>query len=300
MRELPSNKSFKPSALRYSNKPAERACQFVASATHVGLIQALGIKMTSARSKDDLVTAAAIGLLAYLSADVGHHVLGHGVACLALGGTINSISSVFVNCTIRGAVIDLAGPTANLVVGLAALALVAGRRYFPRSLSLFLLLAAAFNLFWFALQLVFSAATMTDDWAWPIHYYGIPNTGRYGMIAIGAVGYWLTVRAIGARLDFPSRSRAMYVVTSAWVAAGVIACVTAALDRHPSAAILQHAAPQSLLLAIGLLFTPSASPNNISDSSALVIARSWYWITAAAVASVLSVLFLGPGFAISL
>ena len=35
------NNSFKPNALRYSNKLAEKACQFVASATHVGLIQAL-------------------------------------------------------------------------------------------------------------------------------------------------------------------------------------------------------------------------------------------------------------------
>ena len=256
--------------------------------------------MNLARSKDDLATAAAIGLLAYLSADVAHHVFGHGVACLALGGKINSLSSVFVNCTLRGAVIDLAGPTANLVLGLAALALVAARRHFPRSLSLFLLLTAAFNLFWFELQLVFGAATRTDDWAWPIHYYGIPNIVRYGMIAIGALGYWFTVGAIGARLDFSSRSRARYVVTSAWVAAGAIACITAAFDHHPSAAILQHAAPQSLLLSIGLLFTPSVSSTHTSDEWAFVITRSWYWITAAAIASVLSVLFLGPGLAISL
>ena len=182
--------------------------------------------MTPAPSKDDPSTTVAIGLLAYLSTDVAHHLLGHGVACLALGGRINSLSSVFVDGTLTGATIDLAGPAANLVVGLAALALVVARRPFPRSLCLFLVLVAAFNLFWFELQLVFSAATKTDDWAWPIRYYGIPNLARYGMIVLGGLGYWLTVRTIGAHLGFPSRSRARFAVTSAWIAAGVIACIT--------------------------------------------------------------------------
>lgn len=254
--------------------------------------------MTSTPGKDDPGTTVAIGLLAYLSADVAHHLLGHGVACLALGGKINSLSSIFVDCTLRGSTIDLAGPAANLVVGLSALALVAARRPFPRSLSLFLLLVAAFNLFWFALQLVFSAATKTDDWAWPIRHYGMPNPARYGMMALGALGYWLTVRTIGAHLGFPSRSRAKFAVTSAWIAAGVIACLTAAFDHHPSTAILQHAAPQSLLLSVGLLFTPSVRSTRPSDGRA--VEQSAYWITAAAVASILSVVFLGPGFAISL
>jgi hypothetical protein len=256
--------------------------------------------MTLAPGKDDPSTTVAIGLLAYLSTDVAHHLLGHGVACLALGGKIHSLSSVFVDGTLTGATIDLAGPAANLVVGLTALALVAARRPFSRSFYLFLLLVAAFNLFWFELQLVFSAATKTDDWAWPIRYYGIPDLARYGMIVLGALGYWLTVRTIGARLGFPSRSRAKFAVTSAWIAAGAIACITAAFDHHPSAAILRHAAPQSLVLSIGLLFTPSVMPAYPADVQMNAVERSPYWIAAAVIASILSVLFLGPGFAISL
>jgi hypothetical protein len=256
--------------------------------------------MPSAPGKDDLITTIAIGLLAYLSADVTHHILGHGAACLALGGRINSLSSVFVDSTVTGATIDLAGPVANLAVGLAAFGFVATRRPFSRSLSWFLLLVAAFNLFWFELQMVFSVATRTDDWAWPIRYYKIPDIARYGMIAIGMSSYWLTVRAIGARLDFQSLSSAKLAVTSAWIAAGTIACTTAAFDPHPSAAILQHAAPQSLLLSIGLLVTPSVKPAYSSDLRIDTIKRSRYWITAAVIASILSVLFLGPGFVISL
>jgi hypothetical protein len=254
--------------------------------------------MTSVPGKDHLLTTAAIGLLAYLSADVAHHALGHGAACLALGGKINSLSSFFVDCTIRGAAIDLAGPAANLAVGLIALALTAACHYSRPSLKLFLLLAAAFNLFWFELQLVFSVVTRTDDWAWPIRYYELPHIDRYALIVVGAAGYWLTVRVIGARLDLYPPSRTKHAVISAWVAAGAIACVTAAFDHHPVTAILQHAAPQSLLLSIGLLFTPSFT-SRASAKPAQGIWRSWYWIASAAIASALSILFLGPGVAIS-
>jgi len=37
------NNSFKPNLLRYTNNMAEKACHVVASATQVGLTQALGV-----------------------------------------------------------------------------------------------------------------------------------------------------------------------------------------------------------------------------------------------------------------
>ena len=39
---VPPNNSFKPNLLRYTNNVAEKACHVVASATQVGLTQALG------------------------------------------------------------------------------------------------------------------------------------------------------------------------------------------------------------------------------------------------------------------
>ena len=41
--EVVPNNSFKPNLLRYTNHMAERACHVVASATQVGLTQALGL-----------------------------------------------------------------------------------------------------------------------------------------------------------------------------------------------------------------------------------------------------------------
>ena len=134
-----------------------------------------------AASKDNVATIGAIGLLAYVAADGAHHALGHGTACLALGGRIRSLSSIFVDCSLTGSAIDLAGPFANLVVGLGAVlccavlccavlccAVLCIRIVHRTSIAmrLFFILVAAFNLLWFGLQLVFSAATRTDDWAW--------------------------------------------------------------------------------------------------------------------------------------
>jgi hypothetical protein len=51
------NNSFKPNLLRYSNNMADRACHVVASATQVGLIQALGLMRAFA------ITACAVLLV---------------------------------------------------------------------------------------------------------------------------------------------------------------------------------------------------------------------------------------------
>lgn len=250
--------------------------------------------------RDNAATIIAIGLLAYASADIAHHVLGHGGACLALGGHIVQLSSIFVNCTVRGTAVDLAGPFANLALGLAALAAAtwAAARTAP-AMRLFLTLTAGFNLLWVALQLSYSVATRTDDFAWAVTELHLSAAMRYGLIACGALGYlvsvWALTVAMGGFAD--PRARARRIMWTAWLTAGAIACVTTLFDEHPVAAILSHAAPQSFLLSVGLLFVPAvATPH--SAASAPPIGFSIPWIIAALVTAAASVGFLGPGFSI--
>lgn len=254
-----------------------------------------------AEPKDSIVTIAAVGLLAYASADIAHHALGHGGACLALGGRIISLSSIYVQCTLRGATIDLAGPFANLAIGLIALLVV---RFIGRpsvATRLFFVLAGATNLLWFSLQLVFSAATRTDDWPWAMHVFHVSNPVRYGMIAFGAVAYFVTLRVFAihmASLAHPV-ARAWKIVLTSWLMAGTIACATAAFDHNAVAAILRHAAPQSFLLSIGLLLLPTrAARISVPDGVAPPLAFSIPWIIVAVVVGVASIIFLGPGVAI--
>jgi hypothetical protein len=252
--------------------------------------------------KDNLITIAAIGLIAYVSADFAHHALGHGGACLALGGKIKSLSSIFVDCSLRGTAIDLAGPIANLVLGLIALLVV---RFLnsPSTTRLFFILVAAFNLFWIELQFVFSAATKTDDWAWAIKQLSINDLCRYSMVVVGILIYIITIRII-ANLITPFAQlsvRVKIIVAITWIAAGVIAIATAVFDAHPLTALLQSAVPQSLLLAIGLLFLPRAALEfSVKKKVALPIEFSFAWVGAAAIIAILSILFLGPGFSVSI
>ena len=246
---------------------------------------------------DDLRVVAATGLLAYLSADLAHHLLGHAGACLALGGQVVRLSSIFVDCTLRGTAVDLAGPLANLAVGLAALF---GARHLAlrvgSGLRLFLVLAAGFNLLWFFLQLLFSAASRTDDFAWAMHEYPVDGWQRYALITAGAAGYLGSIRATAkAMAGFAHpRARAWRIVLTSWLVAGGIACLTAAFDRHPVADLVQHAAPQSLLLSLGLLFVP---PKAARQPAAAVpaIGFSLAWTLVASAAAAASVALLGPG-----
>lgn len=247
----------------------------------------------------DLATTVAIGLLAYLSADVAHHVLGHGLACLALGGEIRSLSSIFVDCTLTGATIDLAGPAANLALGIFSAILVVNCRRLPRLLQLFLVLVAGFNLYWLFLQLVVSAATRTDDWAWPMQVYGIHGIARWILIAVGIVGYKLTTRFLRSRFGSLEVSFVRRVVLSAWLSAGALAVLTAAFDKHPLPAIFLHALPQSLGLSIGLLWVPTKHADK-KDQTPSLVHRSWPWITSAIGCSILSALILGRGVSVAL
>jgi len=238
----------------------------------------------AAAPADNAATRAAIGVVAYVSADVAHHAFGHAAACLALGCRLESLSSVFVQCSCTGATIDLAGPLANLLLGVGALG---AARFGPRTAAagrLLLLLTAAFNLFYFAGQLVVGAATTTDDWAWPLQHFHIPALVRYGLVAVGSVAYLVTIRLLAAQLApfaFP-RARVTTLLSGAWVAAGLVACATAALDHHPLTAIFYHAVPQALLLPLGLLAVPArAFRRAVPEAMAAALPFSWPWVIVA-------------------
>ncbi len=249
-------------------------------------------------NQDSIATVTAVGLSAYVSADVAHHVLGHASACVGQGGQLIFLSSVLVRCSCRGAWIDLAGPLANLLLG--ALALLAARfgRQMAASTRLFLLLTAAFNLFYFAGQLLFDVAFRTDDWAWPLRYFRVPEAGWYALLAFGLAVYLGTVRLLSTQLAFFAwpRARLNALVFVAWVAAGLIAGTTALLDQQAEGAVLYRALPQALLLPLGLLFVPGYASRRATPANAAGrLHFSGPWVAAALLVGAASILLLGPG-----
>jgi len=257
--------------------------------------QALGTTCL-ATLPDSPATLAALGLLAYLSADVAHHVAGHGGACLALGGQLLRLTSIRADCSCTGAAIDLAGPLANLLLGAAAWAAGRWLRSAAAPTRLFLLLTAGFNLFYFAGQLAYCAAANTDDWWWPLRQARVPAAGRYLLAALGLALYGAVVPPLARQLaSFATpRHRATRIVGLAWLAAGVVAAATAASDHPVSTALLAHALPQALLLPAGFWLLPARAAQ-MAAKQAPPLAFSWHWVMAALVAGAGSVLLLGPG-----
>lgn len=86
------------------------------------------------------------------------------------------------------------------------------------------------------------------------------------------------------------------LVWTAWLTAGIFACITAMFDRNPGTAIFRHAVPQSFGLSVGILFLPRYAMR--SGDAAPFVETGILWILTALAVAVASVLFLEPGFAI--
>lgn len=103
--------------------------------------------MIGAEQRDDLWTVAALGVLAAVAATLPHELIGHGVGCIAGGGEVRLVTTVFFRCEGGGAGADLGGPLGNLAWGVVALGMMASRRVAHPEARLFLLLTAGFSLF---------------------------------------------------------------------------------------------------------------------------------------------------------
>jgi hypothetical protein len=86
-----------------------------------------------------------------------------------------------------GSAVDPADPTANPLPGVRALLAAHLSSRGSGALRLQLVLAAAFDLFWFGSQPAFKTATRTNHWAWPLKHLHIAQPPRYAMVLAGAL-----------------------------------------------------------------------------------------------------------------
>src|ERR1700733_926672 len=76
------------------------------------------------RSRIDIFPVASIGILAFGLEPIVHEVLGHAVVCWLTGGKVILISSTAMQTSSASRLVPAAGPLANILFGLAALALL--------------------------------------------------------------------------------------------------------------------------------------------------------------------------------
>src|ERR1700744_4997928 len=75
-------------------------------------------------SRINLWTVASIGIFAFGLEPIIHEVFGHAVMCWLTGGKVILISSTAMQTASASRLVPAAGPVANIIFGLAALALL--------------------------------------------------------------------------------------------------------------------------------------------------------------------------------
>jgi hypothetical protein len=233
---------------------------------------------------DDLATTLAIGVTASVAQFVVHELVGHGTACVLLGGRILAVAPLWMRCTINHRLMVLSGPMANLIAG--GLCWVILRSAPPRSPAsrLFLWLSIAFQWLVAAGYLAVGAASGFGDW--PVILPGLDSwPARLATIVVAAGGYVLVLRAL-ARLgvqrlgaSLVEESRLTRVALLPALAAGALAVLAELVGRRFE--------PLGLVLAIGctavvgwsLLVVPRfVRPIPTDRGIDLAVPRSLGWI----------------------
>lgn len=248
--------------------------------------------------RDDKLTIAAIAVAAMCIVTTDHEALGHGSACLALGGQITRLTTVYFRCSAGNPWIDIAGPAGNLTGALVAWLILQITPTRAARARLLLLLITAFALFWEGGYLFYSMVKLEGDWAFAARAaFGEPTwPWRTGGIVLGILFYLLGMRATGAALRSiaSSLARSRPIARLSWLAASIAACVATlayAPDRLAAvhqAALEIGAGSWPLLVLPALIRVPAAEVN-------VIINRNYGWIAFANVLYAAFIATLGYG-----
>ena len=255
----------------------------------------------------DLATVIAFALIAYSASNVLHEALGHGGTCVALGGKPLVLSSVHFECG-EEAMSDLArrgvaaaGTIVNFIAG--ALALVAFKATDPRRkphLAYFLWLFATLNLLMGAGYFLFSGIGNIGDWAFVAGGTMSPAIWRPLMAVFGGALYFLLARQSAFWLralvgsDELAMKRSKLLTVPAYIAGGLLYCISGLFNPVGPILIAISAAAASFGGASGLLWLTQFVRGGEHSAAPIELKRSYGWIVAGCVVSLIFVAILGP------
>jgi len=258
-------------------------------------------------SLPDLLTVTAIALVAYAASNVLHEAVGHGGACVALGGKPIMLSSLHFDCgqeaisalARRG--VAAAGTIVNFIAG--AIGLVVFKATKPARkphMAYFLWLFTTLNLLMGAGYFLFAGVGNIGDWAAVARGTVSPLIWRPAMAVFGAALYVLLARRSGQWLgalvgsDDRSMKRSRLLTIPAYIAGGLLFCLSGLFNPVGPILIAISAAAASFGGASGLLWL-TQFPRQQRLAEPAELERSYAWIIAGFVASLIFVAILGPG-----
>jgi hypothetical protein len=252
-------------------------------------------------SVSGILTLSAIACVAYLVADVTHEGLGHGGACLALGGKLILLSTTYADCSIRSRLIDGAGPVAGLVVALFAWTIL--RIAPPRShgARAFLCLVFAFAALWNVGYMIKSGLLDQGDWAFVIAGIEPSLLWHAALAVLGVALYAGAMRMLGkvivSDLSGGDTQTPFRFTLTALAAAVVLSALAAVFDPRGAPTIFTDALPSSLG-SIGLVWVGWVLNGRLPNLR-VAIPPSPVWIATGIASAVFFVGVLGPGVNVS-
>jgi len=203
-------------------------------------------------TQPDLLTIAAITIVATVIVDLIHEGLGHGGMCVATGGRPLVLSTVHFDCSADTRLVAAGGTLANLIFG--GLFWIAERGV-KRSASwrYFFWLLMTFNLLSAGGYFLFSGIGNIGDWAAVVAGWQPAWVWRVGLAALGIVTYFfvfvpLSLHELRPYLGKDAKvrvRRARQLTVTPYLTAGVLACVAGALNPVGPLLILISAAAAS-------------------------------------------------------
>jgi hypothetical protein len=262
----------------------------------------------------DRLSLVAIAWLAYTVANVAHEGVGHGGACLVVGGRPVALSAMHFEGDLDGLPPsarrwEAAGGTlVNLACGALCLLLLR-RRGEPTPARYFLWLLGTLSLLQAFGYWLFSGIGRIGDWA--VVWDGVEPAWlwRVGLALAGAAGYWMTIAAslrlllpfVGSGPDRARRAVALTVVP--YLAGGLLYVAAGTLNPHGvrlvaiSAAAASFGGASALAWMAQLLRNEKAYPPAAGPGLAL---RSLLgWRLAGLVVAAVFVFVLGPSIRLS-
>ena len=267
------------------------------------------------RSWLDPWTVGAIAVVAYAASNLVHEGLGHGGACLLVGGRPEELNAVFFECSVEGLPsaarrwLAAGGSIANLIVaGLAWM----GVRRLPREWGRgrqFAWLMLAVNLLQPFGYLLFSGLGGLGDWAVVIEGMRPAVAWRLGLTALGAVLYFVLTPPflmaelepfLGAGVEM-RLARVRTLTLLPYLVGGTLFVLAGLLNPHGLQLVLISAAAASFGGTSLLAWYPAlwARRRPGGPEPPLGVGRSVAWIIVSVVVVGLFVGVLGPGVRVS-
>ena len=253
---------------------------------------------------DDTLTLVALGIVAFVVADVAHEALGHGLAVLALGAKpVLLTTSFFRSSGSASRWIPAAGGIANLVVGLLSVVALRFLRTAWPSVRCFFVLLAAFNLLFAAAYPAYSGIALFGDWAAVISGLSPAWVWRGLLVVFSVISYYFSLLLLAVELrpfcgsDAPGAlDRLQQITLVPFIAALGVAGLGGAFNPVGWTVIFTSALPGAAA-AFGLTQIDNFPTVRVRGSSipAGVITRSLGWILAAVAVLAFFVGVLGPG-----